>query len=153
MIQVRPVTEAEFQRWKNASLENYAGEKEKEGLTHEDARAEAESSFQRHLGQGKDTPNHHIYSVTLDGAVIGTLWWGTQKQGTKLVAWIYDIVLDPSQRGRGLGRQVMEWAQADVKAKGFEKLGLHVFGHNQVAQKLYRSLGFETTNLIMYKKL
>jgi ribosomal protein S18 acetylase RimI-like enzyme len=47
----------------------------------------------------------------------------------------------------------MEWAQIDVKNKGFEQLGLHVFGHNKIARALYESLGFETTNMVMSKKL
>ena len=47
----------------------------------------------------------------------------------------------------------MELAQADVKEKGFSRLGLHVFGHNKVARKLYESLGFETTNVVMSKGL
>ena len=85
--------------------------------------------------------------------MVGTLWWGVQKQGAGQVAWIYDIVLDPSQRGKGLGRQTMEWAMRDAKAKGFSRLGLHVFGHNKVARKLYESLGFEVGNLVMYKGL
>lgn len=46
-----------------------------------------------------------------------------------------------------------EVAQADVKSKGFDRLGLHVFGYNKPARQLYRSLGFETTNIVMYKNL
>lgn len=152
-ILIRPITEEEFVHWKKGSRENYAREKEKEGLSREDALAEAEASFQRHLGQGKDSPNHHVYSITLGGNVIGTLWWGAQKQGTAQVAWIYDITLVSTQRGKGLGKRTMEWAMADAKTKGFGKLGLHVFGHNKIARSLYESLGFETTNLVMYRKL
>ena len=150
---IRPITEAEFSAWREQSLETYAREKEKEGLSATDAKAEAEASFQRHLGNGRNSPNHYVYSVTSNGSVVGTLWWGTQKHGTKQVAWIYDIVLDPAQRGKGLGRKTMEWAMADARAKGFDRLGLHVFGHNKVAQGLYQSLGFEITNLVMYKSL
>jgi ribosomal protein S18 acetylase RimI-like enzyme len=154
-IEIRPITEQEFNTWKAASRENYAKEKEKEGLSAADARAESEASFKRHLSEGINTPGHHVYSVVLrnSGAVVGTLWWGMQKQGTSQIPWIFDIVLDPSQRGKGLGRKLMELAQADVKAKGFGTLGLHVFGHNKVARSLYESLGFVTTNVVMSKKL
>jgi hypothetical protein len=54
-IEIRPATHEEFAKWKESSLANYAREKEKEGLSAADAHAEAEASFQRHLGQGKDS--------------------------------------------------------------------------------------------------
>lgn len=150
---IRPITEEEFTTWRKGSFENYAAEKTKEGLSGEDARAEAEASFNKLLPEGSKSKGHHIYSVVNDGAVIGTLWWGISKQGKAEVPWIYDIMLEPGSRGKGLGRRVMEWAEKDVRSKGFAKLGLHVFGHNKVARSLYESLGFETTNLVMYKKL
>jgi GNAT superfamily N-acetyltransferase len=152
-LTMRAITEPEFEIWRKASGLTYAAEKVNEGLTEEDARAEAHASFEKHLSQGPSSPGHHIYSVVLDGTVIGTLWWGLSKQGKTEVPWIYDIMLEPSFRGKGLGRRVMEWAAADVRSKGFAKLGLHVFGHNKVARELYESLGFETTNIVMYKKL
>jgi ribosomal protein S18 acetylase RimI-like enzyme len=152
-LHIRPITDEEFTSWRAASLDSYGKEKAREGLSENDARAEAEASFQRHLGKGKDSPNHHVYAITREGSTIGTLWWGVQKHGTQEVAWIYDIVLDPAYRGKGLGRRTMEWAMRDAKAKGFAKLGLHVFGHNQTARKLYESLGFEATNIVMYRKI
>jgi GNAT superfamily N-acetyltransferase len=150
---IRAITLSEFQAWEKSSELNYAAEKVKEGLSEEDALAESKASREKHLPKGLATPNHYLYSVELDGAVIGTLWWGLSKQGKTDVPWIFDIMLEPSSRGKGLGRRVMEWAADDVRSKGFSKLGLHVFGHNKVARGLYESLGFETTNIVMYKKL
>jgi GNAT superfamily N-acetyltransferase len=152
-LNIRAITDSEFEVWEKSSELNYANEKMKEGLTEEDARAESKAARERHLPKGRKTVGHHIYSVELEGAVIGTLWWGLSKQGKADVPWIFDVMLDPAVRGKGLGRRVMEWAAEDVRSKGFIKLGLHVFGHNKIARSLYESLGFETTNLVMYKNL
>jgi len=154
-ILLRPMSDLEFDSWQTYSRKNYAEEKEKEGLSKKDALAEAEQSFSRHLPQGKSTPDHYVYALTLKGedAPIGCLWWGIHKHGSKKVAWIFDIELQPEFRGQGLGRAAMELAQSDVKSKGFQRLGLHVFGHNKAAHSLYQSLGFEPTNVVMYKNL
>lgn len=154
-LKIRGMTEPEFLAWRDHSRKNYASEKEKEGLSAEDAKAEAEKSFERHLPRGKDTPDHHVYAVVGadTGEQVGVLWWGVQKHGSKSVAWIYDIEMQPAHRGKGYGRATMELALADAKAKGYDRLGLHVFGHNKVARGLYESLGFETTNVVMYKDI
>jgi ribosomal protein S18 acetylase RimI-like enzyme len=154
-LKIRPMTEPEYLAWREYSGKNYAAEKEKEGLSPEDARAESEKSFARHLPQGRDTPNYYLYTVVAAGSEeqVGILWWGVQKQGSKSVAWIYDIEMQPAHRGKGYGRATMELAQADAKAKGYDRLGLHVFGHNKAARSLYESLGFEATNVVMYKDL
>ena len=149
------MSDAEYDSWDIHSRLNYAAEKEKEGLSPEDARAESEKSFARHLPQGKNTQDQHIYAVTRaeSGEVAGHLWWGMRNHGSKKIPWIFDIELRAEFRGQGLGRATMELAQADVKAKGFDRLGLHVFGHNKVARALYESIGFETLNVVMVKEL
>lgn len=149
------MSDKEYNSWNVHSRVNYAVEKEKEGLSAEDAKAESEKSFARHLPNGKNTPDHHIYAVTSmpEDEVVGHLWWGLQNHGSKKIPWIFDIELNPKFRGRGFGRITMELAQADVKSKGYDRLGLHVFGHNKVARSLYESLGFETTNVVMSKEL
>lgn len=151
-LKLRPMTEPEYQKWREESRENYAAEKEKSGLSRADAIAEMEKSFARHLPEGRLTKNHHLYSVVgSDDQPVAMVWWGLNSNGSELAPWIFDIVVDPAQRGKGLGRLTMQLAETDVKAKGFRKLGLHVFGHNSVAHGLYKSLGFRETNIVMWK--
>jgi len=154
-LKLRAMTDVEFDAWNLHSRLNYAAEKEKEGLSAEDARNESEKSFARYLPNGKNTPDHYIYAVYLDDQekVVGHLWWGMQNHGSKKIPWIFDIELNPIYRGKGFGRATMELAQGDVRAKGFDQLGLHVFGHNKVARSLYESMGFEAKNIVMNKKL
>lgn len=154
-IYLRPITHEEFVKWKAHSFENYKKEKEKSGLSPEDAALVAERSFKSLLPHDEQSPNQFLYSVVEKASkqVIGTLWWGLQGEGNSKSPWIYDIELHESSRGKGYGRATMLAAEVTVKEKGFSKLGLHVFGHNKVARGLYESLGFQTTNVVMSKEL
>lgn len=43
--------------------------------------------------------------------------------------------------------------EEEVKARGLDLIGLHVFGFNETAIGFYRSLGYQVTNLMMEKQL
>ena len=58
-----------------------------------------------------------------------------------------------SQQRDALLQKAMEAAEKVLKGQGYKKLGLHVFGHNAVARKLYESMNFQATSLIMSKIL
>ncbi len=153
MVSLRPMTESEFGPWRSESQKNYAKDKVKEGFTPEDAAKVSEESFNRLLPEGIHTKDQNVYVVCDGSRSVGILWWGTQKKGSKVNAWIYDIMIDEKERGKGYGRAAMIAAEADAKAKGMGELGLHVFGHNTIARGLYESLGFRTTNVVMAKEL
>jgi len=40
-----------------------------------------------------------------------------------------------------------------VRGMGMSAISLHVFGHNTAARALYGKLGFETTNVLMTKRI
>ena len=51
---------------------------------------------------------------------------------------------------RGGACEVLE---GEARARGLAGIGLHVFGHNPGARALDEKLGYETTNLHMFKKV
>ncbi|MNK38601.1 putative N-acetyltransferase YycN [compost metagenome] len=154
MIKLRKMTEDEYADYLKESLPSYAEEKMKgEGLSKEDALKVAQDSFNRLLPQGLKTENQFLFSVTdtISEKVIGTLWFAKKVEGTKSYAFIYDIILSPDVRGKGLGKELLSLAELEVRRLGLRSMGLHVFGHNQVAISLYEKTGFRTTNQIMVK--
>ncbi|MCO5141994.1 MAG: GNAT family N-acetyltransferase [Oligoflexia bacterium] len=155
-IAIRKISKDEYLAWKKSSVENYAKEKMNgEGYSEEDAKELAENSFKRLLPEEENTQNQYLYSIIeiKTKAVVGTLWWGFQNLGKEKLPWVYDIVLNPEFRSKGYGKMTMLLLEEDVKKAGFQKIGLHVFGHNQVARSLYESLGYHVTNLTMQKSL
>ena len=59
------------------------------------------------------------------------------------VAFIWGVYAIPNQRGKGLGRQLMERAIAQAKAwSGVRQINLTVVATNTTARTLYQKLGF-----------
>jgi ribosomal protein S18 acetylase RimI-like enzyme len=52
------------------------------------------------------------------------------------------IAVADGYRGRGVGRQLMNWAESYTLRSGLKRLSLHVWADNTEAIRLYRSLGF-----------
>jgi ribosomal protein S18 acetylase RimI-like enzyme len=59
---------------------------------------------------------------------------------------VYDISIDPDQQGRGYGRAAMRLAEDEARARGMDRIELNVFGGNEVARGLYRSMGYVETS-------
>ena len=55
------------------------------------------------------------------------------------------IVVDTDRRGTGIGRTLVEAAEAEARARGCEVLWLTTAEHRAGARAFYRTLGFEET--------
>ncbi len=53
------------------------------------------------------------------------------------------IYLDPLQRGKGIGREVLQYSIDRAKTIGIKTLLGYIFAHNEPSLKLFRQLGFE----------
>ena len=68
-------------------------------------------------------------------------------------AFVYDIAVAPAFRRRGIGRRLMEHAEAYAREKGMEFITLMVDSRNEAARNLYAQLGFEDGKVLMRKLL
>jgi ribosomal protein S18 acetylase RimI-like enzyme len=66
---------------------------------------------------------------------------------------VYDVHIDEAFRGRGLGRATMLAAEDVVRSEGFGRIALNVFGGNDRAEQLYRSLGYGVDSTQLSKSL
>jgi ribosomal protein S18 acetylase RimI-like enzyme len=95
------------------------------------------------------TENVLISVLEHEGTPVGTLWLALQEER----AFVFDVEADAAYRGRGHGRSLMLLAEAQAVAAGRTVVGLNVFAGNTPAERLYESLGYETTAYHMYKSL
>jgi ribosomal protein S18 acetylase RimI-like enzyme len=107
------------------------------------------------LPQGLATPGQffvHLHDAT-SGEHVGTLWWAEAPKGGVREAYVYNIEVAEPARRRGYARAAFVELERVARERGVQQLGLHVFGHNGGARRLYESLGFEPTSITMRKIL
>jgi len=117
------------------------------------AERKAERDFAVILPDGPDTEGHFFFMVEDEGEVAGYLWLADRKGEMGHNLFVYGIEIDEDHRGRGLGRAAMEFAEAEGRRLGVPRVALNVFGGNEVARRLYASLGYRETAVHMEKVL
>lgn len=149
-VRLRPLREDEYTAWDAAHRRQYAlGLVEHARLSAADAEAKVARDIPAILPQGLATEGVRVWAVEADGRGVGTVFVGRRDGGF----WLYDITIDEAERGRGHGRAAMVALEAEARALGFERVTLNVWGGNDVARGLYRSLGYAEDSVHMSKRL
>lgn len=94
--------------------------------------------------------NSALFTASEEGLTVGmlTLAWYDAPSGRK--AWIEDVVVDASQRGRGTGRALIEAAAAHAAAIGARRLALTSNPSRTAAHALYLKTGFEKAETTLF---
>ncbi|MFI1210753.1 GNAT family N-acetyltransferase [Streptomyces sp. NPDC020802] len=145
----RPMTEAEYGPWVEQVKEAYAQEWITRGVPEAEARAKSERDHATLLPDGLSSEGMDILVLEHEGTPVGTLQLGSSEGW----AFVYDVEADERHRGRGHGRSLMLLAEAQAVAAGRPGIRLNVFADNAPAERLYASLGYETTTYHLYKDL
>jgi ribosomal protein S18 acetylase RimI-like enzyme len=66
---------------------------------------------------------------------------------------LQDIVVDPAHRGQGIGRMLLDAANAALAAKGAPRVVLSTAEQNETAQRLFARAGFRRTMIEMTREL
>jgi ribosomal protein S18 acetylase RimI-like enzyme len=93
-----------------------------------------------------------VRSMTGDVEFDATTWWLAEREGTLAgcalwwsSGWLKDIVVDESERGRGLGAALIRQGFVEFARRGIRRVGLKVdVGNPTGAPRLYERLGFGT---------
>jgi len=86
------------------------------------------------------------------GDIVGTLTLVVFRIPTAIRAWIEDVVVDESARGRGVGEALTAAALDRAKAAGARTVDLTSRPSREAANRLYQRLGFigRDTNVYRY---
>ncbi len=86
------------------------------------------------------------------GRIVATLTLAFYRIPTGLKAWIEDVVVDESLRGRGLGELLTRRALEIARERGAAHVDLSSRATREAANRLYQRIGFEprTTNLYRF---
>lgn len=153
-ISLVPMSRAVFDAWLDHSVREYAeGHVAAGNWPAEGSLERSRSEFDRLLPDGLETRGQTLWSIQ-DGAGqhVGILWVGP-RLGVPGSLWIWDIEVEPQARGHGYGQAALEALHSWAREQGYARVGLHVFGSNAVARRLYERTGYEVTDVSMEKRL
>lgn len=155
MVSLKEMPEADFDRFVEDCCASYKQDKIRaNGYTDAEAQKIVERDFSEILPQGFHTKDNFFFNViNEDSQKVGTIWYRVQGANDNRKAFLLDILIDEAFRGQGFGKVAMRLLEQQAKSQGLKAIGLHVFGFNEVAIRLYESLGYRTTDLTMEKSL
>jgi ribosomal protein S18 acetylase RimI-like enzyme len=154
-VRLRAMTPDEFTEYLDWVVDDYAGELERNGkATGEAAVAASRASFDGLLPDGVETEGQTLLIAEDEDEArrVGLLWFGPSTDDASM-AWIYDITVDEDRRGEGWGRAIMRAFEGEARSRGYTRAGLNVYADNQVARRLYESLGYAETARQLHKPL
>ena len=156
-VRLRPLRDDEFDAYVEHGKVWYARDlSENGGAPPELAQKKAEEDWALLLPERLASPGQHLFAVEeiATGDRVGDAWLAerdTQFEGK--VAFVYSIEIEDRFRGRGFGKQAMLLLEDEARAFGLTRISLNVFGGNEVARSLYRSLGYAEKAVAMSKEL
>ena len=83
-----------------------------------------------------------------DGALVASVLVG--HDGHR--GWVYYVTVDPEHRFKGFGREIMDAAEAWLRARGILKLQLMVRKDNTKVHAFYRSIGYYNQETVTFAK-
>jgi GNAT superfamily N-acetyltransferase len=152
-VALRPMSEAEYEVWRPLAQIEYARDMVDAGMDEAAARAKADEDFPRLLPEGVGSPGQDLYTVVDGDEAVGVLWVAERDLNEGRGLFIYDVRMHESQRGKGYGRATMQLAEAEARRRGLAVVALNVFGGNDVARNMYRSLGYDEIAIWMTKRV
>ena len=104
------------------------------------------------LAEVVESPSTTLLVARLpEGGIVGTLTLVMFRIPTGMRAWIEDVVVDGTARGRGVGEALNEEALRRAAAAGARSVDLTSRPAREAANRLYRRLGFEIRDTNVYR--
>ena len=152
---LRPMTASEYADWFGQSITGYAADKVASGQwTAEESLALSRKENAELLPLGLETPGNHLFTIIDRQSVpVGMIWFGVRKKFGADVAYVFDVQIRPERQREGHAARAFAALEEELRRRGLTGIALHVFGHNEAARALYAKLGFEPTNISMFKPI
>jgi GNAT superfamily N-acetyltransferase len=107
-VRLAPVPADRLAAWIRRSTEEYAADLVVLGKDPRRALNEAACGMDESFPGGVPLPHHHVLDV-YDGSdeIVGYVWIGPSEGGGAGEWWLWDILIEKSHRGQGLGKEAM----------------------------------------------
>ena len=160
MIQLVPMTEAEYDAFYGYAILDYAEGLVRAGNAHPDRAVQiSRQQCAPVLSDRLASPEQFFFTLREEAREegagarrVGYLWWGVRELGGRRVANLYFIGVFEGYRRRGYATLALRLLEEQVRQAGLDEIRLYVFGHNAPAWTLYDKLGYAPVSLTMAKK-
>ena len=156
MVDLVPMTEEEFHRFRERSVRDYAREGVRTGRWSEtEAERQSRAEFAALVPQGRATPDHFFGRLRdpASGEFVGTVWYALRPAPGGRELFLFWLGIDPGYRRRGFARATLEQLAGEAGRIGAVRLALHVFGDNLPAIALYEQAGFRPASVLMTRPI
>jgi GNAT superfamily N-acetyltransferase len=96
-----------------------------------------------------------ILTARLDGGLVGvaviSFLWTLEHGGP--AAWLDEVYVEPSRRGEGIGRKLVEAAMQVARDSGCIALDLEVDAGHEAAERLYERMGFRRHRRVRWVRM
>jgi ribosomal protein S18 acetylase RimI-like enzyme len=117
----------------------------------------AEDAYASFIGRQIAESSVVLLVAERDGKVLGYAYAGVEGPDYMSLRGpagvLYDIVVDPTHRGYGVGRLLLEAILAALKARGAPRVVVSSAERNEAAQRLLARAGFRRTMIEMTREL
>ena len=94
--------------------------------------------------EGLSREDHTTLVAVLDGKIVGHFNFGPCRGDfiDERYHMLYSIYLDPDAQRRGIGRQLMSYAEERAREAGKTAMVLKVFEKNEASRRFYEACGY-----------
>ncbi len=118
---------------------------------------QTETGYGAFLGSQLGKDGTFVLVAEHEGMVIGYAYAGMEGYDYMSLRGpagaLYDIVVDPEHRGRGVGLKLLDAVLAELTARGAPRVLLSTAQRNEAAQRLFERAGFRRTMIEMTREL
>lgn len=155
-VRLRPLLDDEFDSYVEHGKAWFVRQLVEDGAAQDQAERTAEDEWARQLPDRLDSPDQFIFAIEDEntGERVGDAW--LSKRPTPLlgdIAFVSSIEIAEQFRRRGFARDAMLLLEDQARALGLDRIILNVYGNNEPARSLYRSLGYDERAVTMAKQL
>jgi ribosomal protein S18 acetylase RimI-like enzyme len=154
MSQLIPMTQPEFDAFLERLIPDYAADNVRAGYWgEEEALEKSRKQTMSLLPDGLKTKDHYLYTLYEGDNAVGMIWLRAELDRPIKSGFIFDVEIKEEFRGKGYGKQAMLLIEEKARELGVKRMGLHVFGYNDVAKNLYERIGYKVSSTNMLKDL
>lgn len=145
-LKFRSLSTEEFKDWNVDLSRRYSDSKKTAlGYTEAETQMELEALLKHVLNLDVENSGQFVVAVEVDGEVVGKTWFG-KNGGT---TFIYDLVIEPKWRGKGIGPLVLDHIRKKAIELNTSRTMFQVFVFNADAFEIFRNYGFRIASYSM----